>query len=322
MLSECGIFEVKAILSRNQNQTKLLRWFGSIIAVVLLVILSKQQGWAEILDAFQEISIGRYLVCLSLIFISRFAVVGRWHSLLSAVEDFSFWDSVRITFAGLFASNFLPTTVGGDVVRFAATVQLKCNSVVSAASLIVDRLIGMFGMLLALPFGIRPLVVWFYAGRIADINAHWGFSMAWSSKLYKKGVDLFQRLYRDVMVWAKHPKTLFLSLAYTGIHMLCLFSAIYLLLDDLGEYSNLGIIGGLWSFVYLITLLPISINGYGVQEISMAFIFSEVGGISLQSGLTVSILLRTLMLFGSLPGAIFVPGIIVGIKENKQSEVE
>jgi uncharacterized membrane protein YbhN (UPF0104 family) len=313
---------VKEILSSNRNQTKLLRWFGSIIAVILLIILSRQQGWTEILDAFQEISIGRYLVCLSLLFISRFAVVGRWHSLISAVEDLSFWDSTRITFAGLFASNFLPTTVGGDVVRFAATAQMKCDNVVSAASLIVDRLIGMFGMLLALPFGIRPLVVWFYAGRIAEIKAQWGFSMIWSSRLYKKGVDLFQRLYRDVMVWAKHPRTLLLSLIYTGIHMLCLFSAIYLLLDDLGEFLNLGIVGGLWSFVYLITLLPISINGYGVQEISMAFIFSEVGGISLQSGLTVSILIRTLMLLGSLPGAIFVPGIIVGIKENKQFEQE
>jgi hypothetical protein len=53
------------------------------------------------------------------------------------------------------------------------------------------------------------------------------------------------------------------------------------------------------------------------QEISMAFIYSEVGGIPLQTGLTVSILFRTLMLLGSLPGAVFVPGIVAGIKANK-----
>lgn len=91
--------------------------------------------------------------------------------------------------------------------------------------------------------------------------------------------------------------------------MLCLFSIIYLLLDDMGEHLNMGVVGELWSFVYFVTLLPISINGYGVQEISMAFIYSEVGGILLQTGLTVSILFRTLMLLGSLPGAVFVPGI-------------
>jgi uncharacterized membrane protein YbhN (UPF0104 family) len=180
----------------------------------------------------------------------------------------------------------------------------------------------MFGMVLALPFGASPLVIWLTADRIAQINVHRGLSIAWGSKLFTKGIDLLKRIYQDVMVWAKHPKALLFSLAFTGIHMLCLFSVIYLLLDDMGEHLTLGEVGGLWSFVYFVTLLPISINGYGVQEISMAFIYSEVGGISLQSGLTVSILFRTLMLLGSLPGAVFVPGIVAGIKANNKSEQE
>jgi hypothetical protein len=80
------------------------------------------------------------------------------------------------------------------------------------------------------------------------------------------------------------------------------------------------LVAGLWGFVYFITLLPVSINGLGVQEVSMAFIFSEVGGISLQNGLTVSVLFRTLMMLGSLPGAVFLPGIIAGSKGKGQKE--
>ena len=88
----------------------------------------------------------------------------------------------------------------------------------------------------------------------------------------------------------------------------------------MGEDLSFGLIAGLWSFVYFVTLLPISINGYGVQEISIAFIFSEVGGASLESGLTVSVIYRTLMMIASLPGVLFVPGIIAGNK--KQEEIE
>jgi hypothetical protein len=104
--------------------------------------------------------------------------------------------------------------------------------------------------------------------------------------------------------------------------MICFFGAIALLLDDMGEHLSLGLVGGLWSFVYFVTLVPISINGYGVQEVSMTFIFSEVGGVSLQNSLAVSVLFRTMVILGSIPGAFFVPGIIAGNKiedENPES---
>ena len=98
--------------------------------------------------------------------------------------------------------------------------------------------------------------------------------------------------------------------------MLSFFGTIMLLLDDMGDPLPFGIVAGLWSFVYFVTLMPISINGYGIQEISIAYIFSEVGGVSLQSSLTVSVLFRTLMLVASVPGAIFLPGIISGTKKQ------
>jgi uncharacterized membrane protein YbhN (UPF0104 family) len=307
---------VKALLPKTQSGAKILRWIGSIGAFILLVILLKNQGWADIRNALLEVSLVHFCLCILLIFGSRFAVVGRWYALLSAVEDFSFWESIRITFAGLFASNFLPTTIGGDVVRFAGTVQLKFDTVQSAASLIVDRLIGMFGMALALPFGARYLFVWFATDQATQTSMVMHSLFAWSSKLWAKGVDLLRNIYQDVLIWGKHPKSLLLSFVFTGIHMLCIFCIINLLLDDLGEHLNLWLVGGLWSFVYFVTLLPISINGYGVQEISMAFIFSEVGGISLQSGLTASILFRALMLLGSIPGVFFISRIIAGIRAN------
>jgi len=304
------------IFGKDRNKTRFLRWVGSIGALVLLIYLFRNQGWAEIWTAFQQITMTRIFLCLLLVFISRFAVVGRWHSLLSAVEDVTWGQSIRVTFAGMFATNFLPTTIGGDVIRLAGAVQLGISGVVSAASLIVDRLIGMFGMVLALPFGAKILFAWLGTMRVSESRYLSVASTPWMSKLKGKAFSAMQKIWDAARFWVSHPGSILRAFLFTLIHMLCFFGTIMLLLDDMGDPLPFGIVAGLWSFVYFVTLIPISINGYGIQEISIAYIFSEVGGVSLQSSLTVSVLFRTLMLVASVPGAMFLPGIISGAKKQ------
>ncbi len=62
------------------------------------------------------------------------------------------------------------------------------------------------------------------------------------------------------------------------------------------------------------TLLPISINGMGVQELAMAFFYVTFGGISQSSGLALVLLMRILQMLASLPGALFIPDIMAGKK--------
>lgn len=86
-----------------------IRLFGTLLAIVLLVYLLSQQGWEEIKAAIQQIPLWRFFAAMGLMIISRFAVAGRWHVLLrSADQKVSPWDTLRVTFAGLFATNFLP----------------------------------------------------------------------------------------------------------------------------------------------------------------------------------------------------------------------
>jgi hypothetical protein len=96
--------------------------------------------------------------------------------------------------------------------------------------------------------------------------------------------------------------------------MLSLFGSIAVLLHGMGETISFWHIAGLWSAVYFVTLVPISINGYGVQEVSMAFFFTTLGGVSEAGGLTIALLVRTLTMLASLPGAAAVPEIMAGRK--------
>ena len=102
--------------------------------------------------------------------------------------------------------------------------------------------------------------------------------------------------------------------------MLCVFLIIDILVVGMNEGLPFWKIAGLWSLTYFITLIPISINGLGLQEISFINLFTIFGGISNTTGLSIALIMRVLMLVGSIPGAFFVSGLLSGDAYSKVSE--
>ncbi len=290
------------------------RIIGTLLALVLLVYLLSQQGWKEIASAIRQIPLWRLALAMVLMFVSRIAVSARWHVLLRATEKkLSFRQSLRINFAGLFASNFLPTTIGGDVVRLAGAIQYGLDAATSAASLVVDRLVGMAGMAMMVPFSL-PSLLSYRSNAIQGSTINFALAALptakWWQRLREKAASLAGKLYQALTIWLRQPKSLFISLLFSWVHMLCLFLIMQLLLGGIGQDMPIWLIGGLYSLVYFVTLIPISVNGYGLQEISMTLIFSNFGKATMSDGLTIAILFRTLTLLASLPGAISLPDIL------------
>lgn len=308
------------------NRSTLLRTGGTLVALVLLVYLLKKQGWQDIVTAIQQIGVDRLILAMALMIVSRLAVSARWHGLLrSAGIDIPVAKSFELNFAGLFANNFLPATIGGDVVRLAGGLQFKLDGAVVAASLVVDRLVGMAAMAMVLPFGLPR----FLQSR-SLLGASWEGSAALSSGLvslpfgarwkafWEKGMVILRRILNALALWLKQPRALLIALAWTWVHMICLFFFLSVIFAGMGDSLSFWVIAGLYSLVYFVTLLPISINGYGVQELSMTLVFSRLGGATMAAGLTAALLFRTLMMIASLPGAAFVPAILAGNKNPPQ----
>ncbi len=304
----------------------IIRWAGTIIAIVILVYLFSQIGAAETWATIQRISGWRIAGVLVLVFVSRFATFGRWHSLLQVQDMHVPWqDSLRLTFAGLFASNVLPTTVGGDVVRLAGAVRIGINPALAAASLVADRLVGMAGMFLALPFAIPSFVAYLQQNKTSNslplLSAVPFVSNAWN-----KIKQAFQSVFSNFRYWAKNPLILLRALGFTLIHMLATFLIVKILIEGMGESMPFGQIAGLWSLTYFITLLPISINGLGLQEVTITNLFSAVGGLQPSTSISLAILLRVAWMIGSLPGAFTLSGILGNEKPHfdgvTQAEVD
>jgi glycosyltransferase 2 family protein len=301
-----------------------LRLGGTLLTLLLLFWLLRSQGWDKIGTAFQRIPVWRLWAALAVTLLSRCAVTLRWHVLLrSAKVPVRLEQSARITFAGLFAANFLPTTVGGDVVRLAACVPLRLDAAVSAASLVVDRLIGMAGMAIALPVGLVRLA---QVGLPTPDKTYLpggthllGFAAAgWIGKAWQKGLDFARRILGSFKLWLAHPGGLLLSLLATCLHQLCLYTSIWLLLGGMGETVSWLRIAGIWSLVYFLTLLPISINGYGLQETFISLLYAHLGGFSPEASVTLALLIRIIQMAVSLPGALFVPGILAAARSAEK----
>ena len=294
----------------SENRTLLLRLFGTLMAIVPIVLLIREEGLLKIVDSLREISPLHFFLALASLLVSRIFVIARWHVLLhSGGVKIPFRRTTELTLMGLFASNFLPTTVGGDVVRLAGVMQMGFDRAICLASIAADRLVGLAGMLFAVPFGLPP--AW---ESLQELVFH---PLALTVSL-QRPLRFARRTLQTFSTWLHQPKALFTSLLCTWGNMLFIFIAIYLLVEGLGNHVSFWLIAGLYSLSYLVTLIPISINGFGLQELSVTYLFLHVGSLSAATSLSLALLIRIIFMLASLPGAVFLSSILSAISRQKK----
>jgi uncharacterized membrane protein YbhN (UPF0104 family) len=93
-------------------------------------------------------------------------------------------------------------------------------------------------------------------------------------------------------------------------------------MNDLGSHVSFWMVAGLYSLTYFITQIPISINGYGLQELSFTFLFSNVAGVTPAISFTVGILFRAYLVIASLPGALLLPSTLAAMTEKQRSAAD
>jgi hypothetical protein len=167
----------------------------------------------------------------------------------------------------------------------------------------------MFGM-----FMVAPLGLYYAWGALPASSVGTSFA-----GYLKRPINFIKRTFLTFSIWFKKPGSLLASLGFTWIHMICWFWSIHIFLSALGYDISFWMIAGLWSLTYFITQIPISISGYGLQELSFTFLFSRVAGVPPAISLTVSILMRAYLVLSSLPGAFFLPSALAAMTEKNSA---
>jgi len=275
--------------------------------------LIARQDWARIWDHLANTPIWLLPLVFLLYFMGQVLNSLRWANLLRAQGlKVPFVEVLKMVLTGAFASNFLPSTIGGDTVRIVSLLRFNASWGVSVASVMMDRLLNVVAMFTILPFSFLvfgdPAI---FFERIRGFEAEpllagIGVANTRVEKYVAKVNRWFGRIWEILRAWVQHPRVLLGSFALSWSSSFIIFIAIWILARGLEMQVSLYQVMGVMALSYAINLLPISINGYGVREIALTTLYMHIGA-SLEQASTLAVVTRFVLLIEALPGALWLP---------------
>jgi uncharacterized membrane protein YbhN (UPF0104 family) len=284
-----------------------IRVLGTLVSLALLGWLIARQDWQALIGYARGLPPLTLALGLGLVAAAQLWNVARWLALLRGQRiAISYMQAARLAFAGLFASNFLPSTIGGDVVRIVGAARASRSRLSGAATVVMDRAVSVVGMLFLLPFS-GPLIGSLLPGRAAIPGSMVG-AMAAPATWFKR---IGARIRETLAPWAQRPGSVALSLLASWAGVLCYLLAVLAVARGLAIEVDLAQVAGATGLTYLITLIPISINGYGLREAGMLALYVQLGATPEQAS-ALALITRALMMLVSLPGAAWLSGAMAG----------
>lgn len=249
-----------------------------------LLFWSVREDIPRIFQALQNINLWA-LFLAALIFLFTILVMAKRLQIIFGAEGIAvkFMDSSNITFIGCFFNNFLPTSVGGDIVKAMCASRITGEPVKSVTSVLMDRIFGLFTFIvipsITLFFVLKesqdplvPLLVYsflafsiFFFFLLFDRKLARRFHFIETLLNYLNLGSKIRKIY-DGLHKFKDNKTLIvkvLSLSIIGQSVNIL--VLYILALALGVHSNIIYFFLLVPVVHLISMVP-SLGGLGVRE--------------------------------------------------------
>ena len=291
------------------------------VSVGLVLFMISKLDTANMLRFVRRADVGLVALTLLAVLADRALMGVRWMKLVEALGVHAARSKLfKIFFLSTFFGSFLPSGVGGEAVRAISFSRLTSKGIESVASVVLDRLIGLLSMLLT---GLLSLVIFYnvyphpallytvLASSLlllvvlgsalarpvhAKLLDRFGSGMGRFSSWIRKGAGAMAR-YRE------RPGVLgIVLLISTGVQLLRVLQA-YLLSEsmDLGTAAVYFL-----CFVppiLVVTMLPISVGGWGTANVAYVALFSQVG-MDPAGAFVLSVLILGLGVIGNLPGGL------------------
>lgn len=249
----------------------------------------------------------------------------RWGLLLKAQGIMLRFRTLTSSFlVATFFNNFLPSNIGGDVIRIRDTAPAAGSKTLATTVVLIDRGIGLLGLVLLAAIGGTAVPLLVNAEGGAGPEMLWvGFLAAFVlAALALLVPQALPRLLQPVRVL--HPEWVDERLARLGGALArfreapaalagCFAGAVAVQAVLVGFYlaiaRSLGIPIGFQELAvivpvsFLLQMIPVSVNGFGVREATFGFYFERLG-LPLESALLVSFLGAALIMLLSISGGV------------------
>ena len=288
-----------------------------LVSVLLLGILIYIAGPAQIYNELVSSRLDYNFAGFILILLGTLIAVYRWYIIMNTLDfpkaPFSFY--FKSYFKGIFFNQLLPSSIGGDAVKVIdAAKYLGCKKREAFVGVLIDRGLGIASIFLLnlifnniaegyLPessyyilniislFGIAGFILFMFLYKIKYLHKY-----SWYKVISVPSESLYK-----VMHGIK--KTLLQSILSLFIHILT-FAGVYMIARafgvDLPVYAFMVIMPP----VILLTIIPISLAGWGVREVSMVSLLSY-SGVAQETALSISIIFGFTYVIQGLLGLYF-----------------
>ena len=297
--------------------------------------ISRDVGWNNLANTFRSINLGVFALVLGVFVLSQVIVGLRWWLLLRSQSIFiSFWAAVRLYLLGWFYNNFMPGSVGGDLLRAWYVTKHTDKKFEAVLSVFVDRLIGLSSTLVIAVFFyfifLRDKGLEFTSGvsglfkAMAEYKSIFLWVIVLSSVilcvllLHKKtrpllikagsnirlaGLRMILKFKNAFIIYCKKPLTILLAFGLTVFLQMLAITAFWLLGRNMGIQADVKYYYVFFTLTWVLGAVPVSIAGAVVVEGMLAYLFITFAGVAKESASALALCQRAVWMLASLPGA-------------------
>lgn len=245
-------------------------------------------------------------------------------------------ETIYLTFIGLFFNNFLPTSIGGDVVKAYYAFKKTGDKLGSFISIFMDRFIGSLTLFLLAGLSLFFSYTYIKSKYLVWVTVTISLLLLFiliiffnkkTAKALSSLIDIIkpfnirerlQKIYNAINAY-KDKKDLLLKAAAVSIAtQIASFFVMYLLSKGIGVYIPMKMVLLLMPLVSTVSMLP-SINGLGIREGAIYFLFGPY--IGYKNAFALSLLsLFMLFLTSIIGGLIYLLGTPLQYKRELKKE--
>jgi uncharacterized membrane protein YbhN (UPF0104 family) len=291
-----------------------------LISAALLYFSLRKVNLADLASRINIESLGWIGLAILVTFFQIFVGVLRWREVSAGCGvPLGITQAMRFNVIAAFFNQTLPSSIGGDAVRLWLVAQGGAGWRAATYSIFVDRAVGLIALaiviLVSLPWsyhlindpnGRSALLLIDFAALVGGIGflifgtLQWPWLKRWwaTHHLYACAVIANQVIFSR----QRGPRVAVLSVI---VHVLAVVIA-WCVVQSIGASIVFGQIFQLVPPVMLITMLPISIAGWGIREASMGLAFGYAG-LTTTEGVNVSLLFGAVFfIVGALGGLVWI----------------
>jgi uncharacterized protein (TIRG00374 family) len=287
----CSATTREASQPRRGRCLRLLAQMG--FSAILLGILLWKIDLQALLETIQCIQVRLFLAGMLLYIGGMILSAYRWQRLLAAKAiHLPLVRLVLFYFQGMFCNLFLPTAIGGDVLRGYAVYHASQRQDVSVVSVLVERLLGVavllvlaaIGLLMGGGLGDNPLVLVLFIGMSVGFLAVITLLISpVCSRLRPEGrwvrpvLRVLSKLRGLASHYASLPRALIEGFTLSVVIQLRVIFIYALLASGLDLHIPFSAFLYFVPIITLLSMLPISLGGLGIREGLTVLLFSQVG---------------------------------------------